>query len=163
MRIFFVVLSVLIALCHQSNASASTILGTVIAVSDGDTITVLDKSRSSHKIRLTGIDAPEKSQAFGQASKQTLSNLIYLQTVKVEWEKKDRYGRVLGKVIHQGRDINLEQVQRGMAWHYKDYIRDQSIEDRNLYAEAELKAREQKTGLWKDLDPVKPSEYRRKK
>jgi endonuclease YncB( thermonuclease family) len=78
---------------------ADVLSGQVVSVSDGDTITLLDTNKTQHKIRLAGIDAPEKAQAFGQASKKSLSDLIFHKQVNVYWEKKDRYQRVLGKVI----------------------------------------------------------------
>jgi hypothetical protein len=99
-------------------------------VADGDTITVLDENRHQHKIRLAGIDAPEKAQDFGQRSKQSLSDQAYRQHVMVETGKTDRYGRLVGKVLVNGQDVNLEQVRRGMAWHYKAYQREQAPADR---------------------------------
>ena len=88
-------------------------------VAYGDTITVLDADRVRHKIRLAGIDAPEKKQAFGNRSKEKLSELAFDKTVDVETGKRDRYGRQIGKVLVSGRDINLVQVERGMAWFYR--------------------------------------------
>ena len=109
-----------------------------------------------------GIDAPEKSQAFGAASKQALSNYIYQREVIVEYKKKDRYLRILGKVILDKQDICLTMISDGMAWHYKDYEKEQSKIDRDLYSQAELKARNEKRGLWQDGNPVAPSAFRRK-
>lgn len=105
---------------------ADTLLGKVIDVADGDTITVLDDTNTQHKIRLTGIDAPEKRQAFGNVSTQSLVEQVAGQSVAVEWVKVDKYGRKLGKVLLAGLDCNLEQVKRGLAWHYKQYQREQS-------------------------------------
>lgn len=153
-------LLLLVAALHASIASAETITGRVVGVSDGDTITVLDASKAQHKIRLTGIDAPEKKQAFGQRSKESLSDLVYSQEVAVETAKVDRYGRELGKVIVGGMDANLEQIKRGLAWHYKAYQRDQSPADRATYAEAEEQARAGRKGLWADSQPVPPWEFR---
>jgi endonuclease YncB( thermonuclease family) len=143
---------------------AAEILGTVVSVSDGDTITVLDSSHTQHKIRLSGIDAPEKRQAFGQRSKQTLSDLVIQQQVTVEWSKRDRYGRVVGKVVlPSGADVNLQQIRRGMAWHYKQYEQEQTPADRVAYAGAEEAARERRVGLWQDAEPMSPWQYRRGK
>ena len=141
---------------------AATLTGTVVGVSDGDTIKVLDSNKIEHKIRLMGIDAPEKSQAFGSASKQALSNYIYQREVTVEYKKKDRYQRILGKVILDKQDICLAMISNGMAWHYKDYEKEQSKIDRDLYSQAELNARNEKRGLWQDANPVAPSAFRRK-
>lgn len=145
------------------NAFAEVLIGKVVGVSDGDTITLLDGAKVQYKIRLVGIDAPEKAQPFGQASKRNLSDMIFGKEVHVEWFKKDRYQRTLGKVILNGQDVCFEQVKRGMAWHYKKYQREQSVEDQRLYSEAEVKARTSKHGLWIDPDPIEPSEFRHKK
>jgi endonuclease YncB( thermonuclease family) len=80
---------------------------------------VLDSSNQNHRIRLQGIDAPEKGQAFGTRSGQDLSQAIFDRVVTIEWSKHDRYRRIVGKVMLDGRDICLEQVRVGMAWHYK--------------------------------------------
>ena len=123
---------------------------------------MLDDAKRQHKIRLSGIDAPEKNQAFGQRSKESLSDLVFAKTVDVETDKVDRYGRRVGKIWVNGIDANLEQIKRGMAWHYKQYAREQSKEDQREYAEAEDEAREAKRGLWKDVEPVAPWEFRRR-
>ena len=142
---------------------ADVLVGQVVGVSDGDTITLLDANKTQHKIRLAGIDAPEKAQAFGQASKKSLSDLVYRKQVIVYWEKTDRYQRTLGKVTLNEQDICLEQVKRGMAWHYKQYQRDQSSEDRLKYDQAEKEARQNRIGLWADESPVEPSKFRHSK
>jgi len=141
--------------------SAGTIQGNVVGVSDGDTITVLDTNNTKHKIRLQGIDAPEKAQAFGQKSKQSLHQLVHSKQVTVEYQKKDKYGRTLGKVLHNGTDVCLEQIKLGMAWHYKQYESEQPKEDRETYAHAELSARANAIGLWKDKQPSPPWEFRK--
>ena len=141
-------------------AHAETITGRVVGVADGDTITVLDADKVQHKIRLSGIDAPEKKQAFGNRSKKSLSALAFDKTVNVETEKRDRYGRQIGKVLVDGRDVNLVQVERGMAWFYRQYQRDQAPNDRRLYEAAEDAARADKRGLWRDDGPVPPWEFR---
>jgi endonuclease YncB( thermonuclease family) len=143
------------------DAHADTIAGRVVGVADGDTVTVLDTSMTQHKIRLAGIDAPEKSQPFGQKSKQSLSDLVYDRWVTVETDKKDRYGREVGKVIKDGMDANLEQIKRGLAWHYKAYEREQSAADRLMYAEAEERARGARIGLWGEVRQVPPWEFRK--
>lgn len=135
--------------------------GKVVRIADGDTVTVLDLSKVRHKVRLTGIDAPEKKQPFGNRSKQSLSDMVFSKTVIVKTDKRDRYGRELGKVLINGIDVNREQIRRGMAWHYKAYQRDQSTDDRQAYAEAENKAKEQRRGLWIDSDPLPPWEWRK--
>lgn len=148
--------------------------GVVVAVADGDTVTVLDETKTQHKIRVAGIDAPEKAQPFGQRSKENLSAIALKRHVEVIWSKKDRYGRTVGKVmvadpnchavectkIH---DAGLMQVMSGLAWHYKQYEKEQSARDRRGYAEAEGRARVGRVGLWRDNDPTAPWEWRRQK
>ena len=144
------------------DAKAEVLIGTVVGVSDGDTITVLDADKAEHKVRLMGIDAPESKQDFGAASKQALSNYIYQKEVTVDYKKIDKYKRKVGKVILDKQDICLAMISDGMAWHYKDYEKEQSKADRDLYSQAELKAREAKIGLWQDNKAIEPSAFRHK-
>lgn len=141
-------------------APAAMIQGRVVGISDGDTVTVLDANKVEHKIRLAGIDAPEKSQPFGSQSKQHLSDLVFGKVVAVDWTKTDKYGRIVGKVMIGGKDANLNQVQAGMAWHYKAYEKEQSPTDRVEYAQAEANARTQRVGLWRDTNPTPPWDFR---
>lgn len=140
--------------------NATTLQGIVVGVADGDTITVLDATNTQHKIRLLGIDAPEKAQAFGQRSKQSLSQLVQSKQVIVEFQKKDKYGRSVGKVVLNGTDVCLEQIKLGMAWHFKHYESEQPKEDRETYAQAELVARSKVIGIWRDKNPIPPWEFR---
>lgn len=163
MKKFLILLFVLLNLV-VSGVNAETILdGRVVEVADGDTLTVLDAQKKQHKIRLLGIDAPEKAQPFGQKSKESLSGLAFQKQVQVRSSKQDRYGRTVGQVFVGNMDVCLEQVKLGMAWHYKTYQREQSPEDRVLYDRAESQAREQRVGLWQDPSPVEPSVFRRQK
>ena len=141
-------------------ANAETITGKVVGVSDGDTITVLDANRTQHKIRLAGIDAPEKAQPFGQRSKEHLSDLVFAKQVSVEFDKTDKYGRTVGKVLVDGVDVNLAQIKAGFAWHYKEYAKEQPAADRESYARAETTARSSTLGLWRDAKPMTPWEWR---
>ena len=100
-------------------AHADTLSGRVVRVTDGDTIVILDSNNTQHKIRLTGIDAPERKQAFGTKSKEHLSYSVAGKFVIVEYSKRDRYQRILGKVLLDDDDMNLDQIQAGLAWHYK--------------------------------------------
>lgn len=154
---------VLLAVLWSGLALSGELVGQVVGVTDGDTITVLDDQRTQHKIRLAGIDAPEKAQAFGQRSKEALSALVFGRRVTVETGKQDRYRRTVGKVIIDGRDANLAQVVAGMAWHYKKYEGEQSPSDRLLYADAEREAREVRRGLWLDAEPTAPWDWRHNK
>ena len=155
--------------CSSSAPAPSSIAtphffqGRVVGVQDGDTITVLDSSNQNHRIRLQGIDAPEKSQAFGTRSGQNLSQAIFDRVVTIEWSKHDRYRRIVGKVTLDGRDICLEQVRAGMAWHYKYYQNEQTPEDRQIYANAEDAARSAEIGLWADPNPIPPWDFRHRR
>lgn len=140
-------------------AHADLLEGKVVGVTDGDTITVL-VDRHEVKVRVAGIDAPEKKQPFGQRSKEHLSNCAFGKSVAVEWSKTDRYGRTIGKVTVDGVDCGLRQVQDGMAWHYKAYAREQTLVDRAAYADAEAQAVAHKAGLWSDSHPMPPWEFR---
>ena len=136
-------------------AFGKEVVGKVTRVSDGDTITILDAANVQHKIRLHGIDAPEKKQAFGEKAKQHLSSLVFGKGVIIKAQDTDRYGRTVGKVFIDGRDVNLEMLRAGFAWHYKRY--DKSA----VYAEAESEARQNRRGLWADSNPTKPEDFRR--
>ena len=153
-----------IAICSLcfSIDQAEILTGRVVKISDGDTLTVLDESKRQHKVRLVGIDAPERKQAFGTVSRQNLAHLVFGKTVAVEWHKQDRYQRVLGKVLLNGKDINLEQIKAGLAWYYKRYDKDQRLADRRLYAEAQKAASLKGIGLWSDPAPVAPWDFRRR-
>ena len=142
---------------------AEELIGKVIKVSDGDTITVLDSNNQKHKIRLKGIDAPESQQVYGDISTQSLAELVYDKEVLVTWDKKDKYYRILGKVIVDGNDANYEQLTKGLAWYYKQYEKDLSDEDKKRYSEAEEWARNYTEGLWADSNSIPPWEFRRKR
>ena len=136
--------------------------GRVVGVSDGDMITVLDASDNQHKIRFVSIDAPEKGQAFGERSKRNLSVLVFLKRVEARCHKKDRYGREVCAVFVSLRDVGLEQIRDGMAWHYKEYQHEQPTQERLVYAQEEENAKASRIGLWTDAKPLPPWEWRRK-
>ena len=159
MKIFQYLAAVL--LCISASLNASTLHGRVVGVADGDTITVLDAHNTPYKIRLQGIDAPEKAQAFGNKSKQSLHRLVHSKQVTIEFQKKDKYGRTVGKVVINGLDVCLEQIKLGMAWHYKQYASEQSKEDRETYAQAEQAAQFQQSGLWKEKNTIPLWEFRK--
>ena len=140
---------------------ADTLTDKVVKITDGDTLYVLDATYKEHKIRLAGIDAPERKQAYGLASRKHLASIVAGQPVTIEYQKRDRYGRILGKVWVNGIDTCLEQVKVGFAWHYKKYQHEQSTEDQRLYAEAKIGARKERLGLWQENNPNPPWEHRR--
>jgi endonuclease YncB( thermonuclease family) len=135
--------------------------GRVVAIADGDTITILDSANTQRRIRLEGIDAPETHQTFGEQSRLSLSEMIFGKDVSVSYQKIDQYGRFVAKIILDGKDINLEQVKAGMAWHYKFYGDEQTPEDRELYAKTEAEARAARRGLWQDPNPTEPYQFRK--
>ena len=151
----------LILVVAACTAAAATLEGKVVGVSDGDTITVLSADRQQHKIRLAGIDAPEKGQPFGTRSKQTLSQMVYGHLAIVEYSKRDRYGRIVGRVEVDGRDVNLDQLREGSAWVYLQYIRELTKTDQRLYLDAEKQARNDSLGLWQDRQAEPPWEWRK--
>ena len=151
-------------------ASAETLTGRVVGVADGDTITVLDANREQHKIRLGGIDAPEKAQPFGQRSKESLSAMVFRKEVDVQWNKRDRYQRIVGKVMVQPSgcptcpktlDAGLAQITVGLAWWYRKYAKEQSPEAAGQYEFAEQEARAKRVGLWADGQPIPPWDWRK--
>ena len=134
--------------------------GRVVGVSDGDTLTVLDGDKRQHKIRLSGIDAPESGQAFGNRSKQALSDCAFGKAATVTGDKTDRYGRTVARVSVAGVDCNRRQIELGMAWHYKKYAGEQPAAERAAYAAAEDAARAAKRGLWADPHAMPPWDWR---
>jgi endonuclease YncB( thermonuclease family) len=156
----FAIGMVLLAVVIRAGADSLDCPCRVVKVTDGDTVHVLDQSRERHKIRLSGIDAPEKDQVFGRRSMQNLAMQLAGEGVSVEYSKRDQYNRIIGKLLLDGRDINLLQVKEGFAWHYKRYQNEQSDLDRVLYSSAETEARGKKIGLW-SVPAIPPWEYRR--
>jgi len=143
----------------------------VVAVSDGDTITVLDGQNQQHRIRVAGIDAPEKKQPFGQRAKEHLSDLVFGREVDIVGHKSDRYGRKVAKVMVAAQscvepqclrslDAGLNQIEVGLAWWYRQYAKEQTLEDRSTYEAAETKARDAKLGLWSEPNPIPPWDWR---
>jgi endonuclease YncB( thermonuclease family) len=128
--------------------------GTVVGISDGDTLTVLNNQKRQVKIRMAEIDAPESKQAFGTQSRKSLSDLCFKKSVVVDDHGKDRYKRTLGRIKCEGIDANAEQVKRGMAWAYRQYLTDQAI------ATFEEGAKLARIGLWTEENPTPPWEFR---
>jgi endonuclease YncB( thermonuclease family) len=155
------IIIILTSLIPCSHALADTLQGKVVKIADGDTVTIVDNQGQKHRIRLAGIDAPEKDQPYGGVSTQGLVELILNKNVTIEYEKLDRYKRIVGKVLVDPPgdvfcmaidcvkkiDAGLEQIKAGLAWHYKYYQMEQSEEDRSLYSEAELDARIKKNRI----------------
>ncbi len=159
MRYFFLIFLLIFSLF----SCAEELVGKVVKVSDGDTITIRDQNNQKYKIRMMGIDAPESHQTFGDISAQSLIELVFDKEVVVHWDKRDKYYRILGKVIVDGKDVNYEQLKRGLAWYYKQYEKDLSIDDREKYTEAEVLAKNYNEGLWSDPKSIPPWIFRHQK
>ncbi|MEN3111347.1 thermonuclease family protein [Uliginosibacterium paludis] len=156
LRSAFLVL--LAAFCQVAAADFS---GKVVGVSDGDTLSVMRRG-TAVKVRIAGIDAPERNQPWGQQSKQALASTVFGRTVEIDQRKKDRYGRTLGRVLIGGEDVGLQLIRKGFAWHYRQYARDQPATEAQQYAHAEKQARAHRAGLWRDAHPIPPWNWRRK-
>jgi endonuclease YncB( thermonuclease family) len=156
--------------CVAATPTFADLSGRVVAITDGDTIKVLDGINTQHKVRLTGIDAPERGQPFGTVSRDHLADMVVGKEVFVESTKKDRYGRTLGKVWVQPSDCptcsktldaNHAQILAGMAWWYRYYAKEQSPEDQGRYESAEDEAKARGWGLWVDPHPINPYDWRK--
>jgi endonuclease YncB( thermonuclease family) len=157
-------------------AVAVLLLCLVVGISDGDTLTARceaqqDRPAATVKVRLAGIDAPERSQAYGQRARKRLSEVAFGKSVALIGNKKDRYGRLVAKVMvaaecakppcPQTVDAGRQLVIEGLAWWYRAYIREQAPDDRASYGAAEERARDSRLGLWADASPVPPWEWRK--
>ena len=168
MRLFCVVPFVLLAFTTH----AASIDGKAITVADGDTITILDADNNQHRIRINGIDAPEKGQPFGDRSRQNLRYMVSGKEVMADCHKIDRYGRQVCKVwarpancpwCNKSVDVGQAQIVAGLAWWYREYAKEQSAEDRGRYESTEKEAQVQKIGLWQQSNPMPPWEWRKEK
>lgn len=136
------------------------LMGKVVKVTDGDTVEVLDANKTRHKVRLSGIDAPERKQAFGNASRKYLADLVAAKDVCVSGDKKDRYERLIGTIIVDGQSANFKMIQGGYAWHFKKYESEQTQMEREVFAAEETAARSSAVGLWSEPDPIAPWDWR---
>lgn len=159
-----------VLLLFLSLPAFAEVTGIVVGVADGDTVTVLDTDKNQHKVRVAGIDAPEKAQPFGQRAKKRMSTLVFEKEVRLEGDKRDRYGRTIAKVwvsppdcqrCPKTLDAGLAVLTSGLAWHYKKYQNEQSPEDRQRYAFVEDEARSKRVGLWSEADPIPPWDWRK--
>lgn len=158
-------------LLQTGSILADTIAGRVIDVTDGATVTVIDSAKTRFKVRLAGIDAPASGQRLSRESRQRLAEIALHKNVRVEWLKRDQYDRILGKVLLQSadcptcgmtRDAGLAQLEAGLAWWYRDYRHEQSLEDQGYYEYAEFDAKTRRIGLWQDSAPIPPWEWRKR-
>ena len=133
----------------------------VTDVVDGDTVWVLDNENRSFKIRLLGIDAPESDQDWGQQCTTVLARYVLYKPVSIIWDKRDRYGRLLGTVVLDGGNVNLQMVKDGCAWVYRYYDKDLPSLVRKAYYKAEDEAKQDRLNLWQDDSPIEPWQWRR--
>lgn len=141
-------------------ATADAIDATVVRVEDGDSLIVRDARGRELEVRIVGIDAPELGQAGGDESREHLEGLVGGKQVEVRYDVIDSFGRLIGKVMLNGRDVGFEQLTSGMAWAYAFLPGGQSDEEKRLYREAQDVARRERTGIWADVSPPSPWEYR---
>jgi endonuclease YncB( thermonuclease family) len=141
---------------------AEPLQGRIVGITDGDTITLLDAASRQYKIRLSGIDAPEKGQAFGKVSRQHLSELAFAKQAKADCYKIDRYKRLVCTAYVDGKDVGLAQLDAGLAWWYRKYANEQPPQERLEYEMAETKAAVNRIGLWQDKNPIPPWEWRKR-
>ena len=150
----------LLCLCGSVAAAQWTVEGYVVAVIDGDTLTILDKQRREHRVRLDGIDAPENGQPFGTAAKRHLYDLSYGLDVVAVCHKVD-LGRDICQVMVGDVDVGLRQLSDGLAWFLVRYADDLPEDRRALYLSAEAQAKKSKAGLWSaEATPIAPWEWR---
>ncbi|MFK7102234.1 thermonuclease family protein [Flavobacterium oreochromis] len=137
------------------NITHSQIKGKVVKVKDGDTIEIIDENLDTYTIRIEGIDCPEKSQEFGSTAKKFTSNEIYLKNVEILPINKDKYGRIIAKVLYDKKNLSEELLKAGLAWHYKKFNKNA------IYSNLEIKARKKKKGLWIQNNPIPPYQFRK--
>ncbi len=132
---------------------------TVIRILDGDTVEIMGKGRKSYKVRLSGLDAPEKKQPYGKKSQQALAKLAFKKIVCVKGVKRDCYGRTIARLYVGNQDINAAMIEQGAAWVYRPYARGSTF---TSFYKAETMAKNNKIGLWALNKPIPPWEWRRK-
>ena len=137
--------------------------GIISKVIDADTVIIESDGGSKYRVRLLGIDAPEIKQEHGKEATKYLSNMVLGKNLTVIGSNKDKYQRLLGKLILDDNDINLNLIKNGMAWHSKFYKSSQDKKDQIMYSNAEIYAKVNKLGLWSKNLPIAPWEWRKNK
>jgi micrococcal nuclease len=131
--------------------------GKVINIKDGDTVVILDSYFKKYTVRVADIDCPEKKQPFGNRAKQFTSEEILGKTVFIKVKNIDRYGRTVGYVMYDDKNLSFELLKNGLAWHSKYYSKDKKM------AAMEQMAKDSKIGLWIDKKAINPYEWRKGK
>ena len=156
MLFFFLLLFNKLDSFQQSPVYDKEQTGKVIKIVDGDTFDLLTEEKSTLRIRMNGIDCPERKQDFYQSAKNALAGYIFNKEVKLVITGRDRNKRIIATVYCNGENINLAMIQNGYAWHYKKYSTD------SVYAKAEQQARIARKGLWRMDHPIAPWDFRKK-
>ncbi len=146
---------------NQNNISLPrALMGVVSRVADGDTLTLRARNGEMYKVRCQAIDAPELAQEFGEEARSAYNELVYRKTVRVEVDKTDKYGRIVGRIWYEDPatgtwfDAEEAMLKRGMAWHYSRY------NDEEKLIRAQVEARRNRVGLWSQRNPQKPEDWR---
>jgi endonuclease YncB( thermonuclease family) len=155
--------AVLVLLLALPACAEYLLRGRVVRILDGDTVDLLVAGARTERIRLEGIDAPEKGQAFGTQARKRLASLLFLRDVQVRLGKRDRYQRWIGRIRADGEDINRRLLLEGMAWHFVQYAHEQPVAEREADARAEAAARAARRGIWGDREPVPPWAWRKRR
>lgn len=161
-QLFVAVICVFLWSCSSNPAKDQLIVGTVTKVHDGDSIHITPAGSNRVVIRLAGIDAPEVDQTFGIQSRDKLRAMILNKTAQAQCHKLDKYQRHVCVVKYGNKDVNLQMVAVGMAWHYKHFQGEQGAFERRRYAAAQASAQKARLGLWA-MQAVAPWEFRQAK
>ena len=156
------IIVLLISLSFPIISHAEKIFGDVIEVTSGDKLTLLDTGHTMHKVRLIGIDAPETTQPYSKQSRDELFKQVYGRKVVVILTKYDHPGFLIGKVLVNKKDINLQQIKHGMAWTSRHYQKELSLHEQKIYIDSQSRAKAWKIGLWRDNCPIEPWVFRQK-
>jgi endonuclease YncB( thermonuclease family) len=160
----FVIAAALVAVMLTSlNANAETLTGKIVRVSDGDTLVLRTNPPADYRIRIAGIDAPEKGQAFGRRSQQSLAKLVLNRQAMLDCFKIDQFRRRICRVVVDGIDVALEQVRLGNAWWFRRFASEQTSVERSAFERAETEARRRRLGLWGEANPIAPWDWRASK
>ena len=141
--------------CEAFISPQDTIQGKVVGIADGDTFTMLLDNKTTVKVRLASIDCPERKQPYSAVATKFISDAIFSRQVTVVVDSKDRYGRSIGWVYYDGKNLNEELLKAGLAWHFRKYSKDEKLQA------LEDEARENEVGFWEDKNPIPPWDWRR--
>lgn len=151
-KLIFMCVAVLFIHANQTQ----TLSGTVVYVSDGDTFHLIDAAGTKHRVRVADIDCPESTQAYGLEAKAFTLQMIKDKTVELRVKELDPYGRLVAFVKVDEKDLSEELLKAGLAWHYKRYS---TLEH---FGKMEAVARKERIGLWSEVSPEPPWDYRRR-